>query len=147
MAYARIAAARVASFTVSGNTATLAALTSFAAMVSGVGGTVTFFGVGSGSSGATELDFFGAVTPNIAVVAGVTPQLNTSTVITQAVDGMTNAAATAFLNLFFDNTNWSNIGDATGLRGSSAAGNLYLSLHTSTPAETGNQGTNEIGYS
>lgn len=145
-AYARQACARAASFTVSGNTATLAALTSFPAMAGGAGGTVTYFGLGTGSSGATELTFFGTVTPNISVVAGVTPQLTTGTVITQAADGMANAAATAFLNLFFANTNWANVGDATGLRGSSTAGSLYLSLHTASPAESGTQATNEISY-
>ncbi len=116
-------------------------------MASGAGGTVTHFGVGSGSSGATELDFFGTVTPNLAVVAGITPKLDTGTVITQASDGMANAAATAFLTLFFNNTAWANVGDATGLRSSSTAGSLYLSLHTSSPAESGTQSTNEIAYS
>jgi len=49
-------------------------------------------------------------------------------------------------NLIFLNTNAANIGDATGLRGSSTAGSLYISLHTADPGETGNQSTNEIGY-
>lgn len=116
-------------------------------MASGAGGTVTHFGIGSGSSGATELDFFGTVTPNIAVVAGVTPKLDTGTVVTQAADGMSNAAATAFLLLFFNNTAWANIGSAAGLQPSSSAGSLYLSLHTSSPGEGGTQATNEISYS
>jgi hypothetical protein len=146
-AYARVACARSASFTVSGQTATLAALTSFAAMASGAGGTVTYFGLGSGSSGGTELDFFGTVTPNIAVVAGVTPQLTTGTVITHTSDGMSSAAGTAFLNLFFDNTAWANVGNAGGLQPSSVAGSLYLSLHTSSPGVGGTQATNEISYS
>ncbi len=150
-AYARVAVARASGaggWTVSGNTATLSTLTAFAAMASGAGGTVTHFGVGSGSSGATELDFFGTVTPNLAVVAGVTPKLDTGTTITQASsDGMSNAAATAFLTLFFNNTAWANIGNAGGLLPSSVAGSLYLSLHTSSPGESGTQATNEIAYS
>ncbi len=149
-AYARQAAARASGaggWTVSGNTATLSTLTAFPAMASGAGGTVTYFGVGSGSSGATELDFFGTVTPNLAVVAGITPKLDTGTVITQASDGMSNAAATAFLTLFFTNAAWANIGNSGGLLPSSVAGNLYLSLHTSSPGESGNQSTNEISYS
>lgn len=148
-AYARIAAARSgAGWTVSGNAATLTAIATFATMASGAGGTVTYFGVGSGSSGATELDFFGTVTPNISVVAGVTPKLDTATTITQATsDGMSTAAVNAFLLNFFNNTAWANVGDATGLRGSSVAGSLYLSLHTSSPAEAGTQATNEIAYS
>jgi hypothetical protein len=50
------------------------------------------------------------------------------------------------LLLLFNNTNFANVGDATGLRGSSTAGNLFVSLHTADPGETGTQTTNEIGY-
>lgn len=147
-AYARVAVARSgAGWTVSGNSATLASIATFAAMAGGAGGTVTHFGVGSGSSGATELIFFGTVTPNISVVAGVTPKLDTSTAITQASsDGMSDSAATAFLTLLFNNTDWANIGDAAGLQNSATAGSLYLSLHTSSPGEGGTQATNEISY-
>jgi hypothetical protein len=58
----------------------------------------------------------------------------------------TNAWENALLLLLFNNTNAANIGDATGLRGSSTAGNLYLSLHTADPGEAGNQTTNEAAY-
>lgn len=57
-----------------------------------------------------------------------------------------NAWETALLNLVFCNTNAANIGDATGLRGSSTAGSLYLSLHTADPGEAGSQSTNEVSY-
>lgn len=50
------------------------------------------------------------------------------------------------LLLLFNNTNIANIGDATGLRGSSAAGNLYIALHTADPGEAGDQTTNEVAY-
>lgn len=50
------------------------------------------------------------------------------------------------LLLLFNNTNFANVGDATGLRGSTVAGSLYASLHTSDPGEAGSQTTNEIGY-
>ena len=50
------------------------------------------------------------------------------------------------LLLIFNNSNIANIGDATGLRGSSTAGVFYLSLHTSSPGETGTQSTNETTY-
>jgi hypothetical protein len=53
---------------------------------------------------------------------------------------------TALLQLLFNNTNAANIGDATGLRGSSTAGSLYVSLHTSDPGEAGSQTTNETSY-
>lgn len=48
--------------------------------------------------------------------------------------------------LLFNNTNFANVGDATGLRGSSTAGVLYVSLHTSDPGEAGDQTTNEATY-
>lgn len=50
------------------------------------------------------------------------------------------------LDLVFLNQNLANIGDATGLRGSTTAGSLYLSLHTADPGETGDQTTNETAY-
>jgi hypothetical protein len=48
--------------------------------------------------------------------------------------------------LIFNNTNAANVGDATGLRGSSTAGSLYLSLHTADPGEAGSQTTSECAY-
>lgn len=57
-----------------------------------------------------------------------------------------NSFENSLLLLVFNNTNIANVGDATGLRGSSTAGSLYLSLHTSDPGEAGDQTTNEIGY-
>lgn len=57
-----------------------------------------------------------------------------------------NAWETALLNLVFNNTDAANIGDATGLRGSSTAGSLYVSLHTGDPGEAGSQTTNECAY-
>lgn len=57
-----------------------------------------------------------------------------------------NSLENSLLLLLFNNTNIANVGDATGLRGSSAAGNLHLSLHTSDPGEAGSQTTNEIAY-
>jgi hypothetical protein len=50
------------------------------------------------------------------------------------------------LEHILNNDDIANIGDATGLRGSSTAGNLYLSLHTSSPGDAGSQTTNEIAY-
>jgi hypothetical protein len=148
-AYARVAKGRNGTdWVVSTNTATLGTIATFPAMAGGAGGTVTHFGLGPEAiGGANDLVFFGAVTPNISVVAGVTPKLDTTTVITQAAsDAMTTAAANKFLLLFFNNTDWAVVGDAAGLQNSSAAGSLYLSLHTASPAESGNQSTNEISY-
>lgn len=57
-----------------------------------------------------------------------------------------NAAENGLLELIFKNTNFANIGDATGLRGATTAGNLYISLHTADPGEAGDQTTNETAY-
>lgn len=50
------------------------------------------------------------------------------------------------LLLLFNNTNIANIGDATGVRGSTTAGSLYLALHTADPGEAGAQNTSETTY-
>lgn len=57
-----------------------------------------------------------------------------------------NAFENALLLLIFNNTNIANVGDATGLRGSSTAGSLYVSLHTADPGEAGSQTTSEATY-
>jgi len=48
-----------------------------------------------------------------------------------------NTFETAILNLLFNNSNIANLGDATGVRGSSAAGSVYIALCTADPGETG----------
>jgi hypothetical protein len=53
---------------------------------------------------------------------------------------------TGLLNLIFKNTTFAGVGDATGLVGSSTAGNLYISLHTADPGESGSQTTSESAY-
>lgn len=58
----------------------------------------------------------------------------------------TNNAENGFLSLIFENANYASIGDATGLRGSSTAGNWQISLHTADPGETGTQTTSETAY-
>jgi hypothetical protein len=59
---------------------------------------------------------------------------------------LSNAAETDLLNLLFNNTNFANLGDATGVRGSTSAGSLYISLHTADPGEAGTQSTSETAY-
>jgi hypothetical protein len=58
----------------------------------------------------------------------------------------TNAFEDKILSLYLTNADAANIGDATGLRGSTAAGSLFVSLHTADPGETGDQTTNESAY-
>lgn len=57
-----------------------------------------------------------------------------------------NTFENELLLLIFNNTNIANIGDATGLRGSTTAGSLYLFLATGDPGEAGTATTNEIAY-
>lgn len=59
---------------------------------------------------------------------------------------MSNASETNLLELLFNNTAWPNVGDASGLQPSATAGSLYVALHTSDPADAGDQTTNEVSY-
>lgn len=58
---------------------------------------------------------------------------------------LTPTARANLILLIFNNVNWANVGDATGLRGSSTAGSLYVTLHTSDPSG-GSQTTSEATY-
>lgn len=58
----------------------------------------------------------------------------------------TNVFENGLLSLIFENANYANVGDATGLRGSSTAGVFWISLHTADPGETGTQSTSESAY-
>ena len=60
--------------------------------------------------------------------------------------GKSNTMENSMLLLFFNNTDFANIGDAGGLQNSAAAGSLYVSLHTGDPGEAGNQSTSEATY-
>jgi hypothetical protein len=57
-----------------------------------------------------------------------------------------NSWENSLLLLLFNNTAVANVGDATGLRGSTTAGSLYASLHTADPGEAGDQTTSEATY-
>jgi len=69
-------------WTVTNNSVSPAAAITFPAATGGTE-TVTHFGVGTGASGTGKLLYKGAVTPNISVRNGVTPQLTTATAITE----------------------------------------------------------------
>jgi hypothetical protein len=58
----------------------------------------------------------------------------------------TNSWETDLLNHYFTNAAVANVGDATGLRGSTVAGSLFLSLHETYPGEAGSQTTGETTY-
>lgn len=59
---------------------------------------------------------------------------------------MGNGAKTAWFQLLANNTDWTNIGDAGGLRGSVAAGSFYVGGATASPGAAGSQTTNELAY-
>lgn len=84
--YARVAVARNSGgWTVSGTAPTQvapAATISFPACTGG-STTATHASVGVASSGSSKILYSGALTPNIAISSGVTPQLTTSSIITE----------------------------------------------------------------
>ena len=57
-----------------------------------------------------------------------------------------NTTENEMLLHYFNNATVPDVGDAVGLRGSTAAGSFYLSLHTGDPGEAGTQATSEIAY-
>lgn len=59
---------------------------------------------------------------------------------------MGNTAESDCLLLIFNNTNWANLGDATGLRGSTTAGSFFVGLSTGTLSGTSTQTTTEAAY-
>lgn len=58
----------------------------------------------------------------------------------------TNACETDILELYFNNLDHPNVGDAAGLQNSVTAGDFFISLHTASPGETGDQTTSEATY-
>jgi hypothetical protein len=56
---------------------------------------------------------------------------------------MTNAQLLAIMQHLYQNANMAGVGDATGLRGSSTAGNLIVHLHTADP---GANAANKVVY-
>lgn len=83
--YARVSVARSAGgWTVTGASVSPVAAITFGAMTAGTGGTATFWSVGVAVSGATKILYSGAISPTIVVGNGVTPQLTTSSTVTES---------------------------------------------------------------
>ncbi len=81
--YARVAVARSgAGFTVTNNSVSPASAVTFPAGTGG-SGSLTYFGVGTDSTGAGVLLYSGALDTPIASGPGVVPQLTTATAITE----------------------------------------------------------------
>lgn len=82
--YARVGVARTAGgWTVTGSSVSPVANITWPT-ASGGSEVETFFGVGTAASGAGKLLYFGAISPTIGVSLGVTPQLTTSSTITES---------------------------------------------------------------
>ena len=82
--YARQAVTRSnAGFTVTGASVSPAANVTFPAATGG-SETETYFGIGTAVSGTGKLLYSGAISPTIAVVAGVQPVLTTASTVTEA---------------------------------------------------------------
>lgn len=80
--YARVAVARTSGgWTVSTNTVVPAATISFPAATGG-SETETYASIGTASSGASLMLWYGAISPTIVVSSGVTPQLTTASTLT-----------------------------------------------------------------
>jgi hypothetical protein len=88
--YARVAVARSNSapaWTITGNSPASAspnAAISFASMTGGTGGTATYFSIGSLSTGAGVIYYYGTISPSVTVSTGVAPQLTTATVLSES---------------------------------------------------------------
>jgi hypothetical protein len=82
--YARVAVARTTGgWTVGTATVSPAATISFPACTGGTA-TATYWSVGTASSGAGNLLYAGSISPSISISNGVTPQLTSSSAITES---------------------------------------------------------------
>ena len=82
--YARVAVARSSGgWTVTGQSVSPAAAIQFPPGTGG-GETCTFAAIGTASSGAGKVLYRGALTPNIVTGNGITPQIPTSSTLTEA---------------------------------------------------------------
>jgi hypothetical protein len=81
--YARVAVSRTSGgWTVTNNSVSPVANIDFPSATGG-SETITYFGVGSASSGSGVLYYSGSVSPSIVVSSGVTPRLTTASTITE----------------------------------------------------------------
>jgi hypothetical protein len=81
--YARVAVLRTSGgWTVTNNSVSPVANIDFPNCTGGTN-TITYFGVGTASSGAGVLYYSGTVSPSISISSGVTPRLTTASTITE----------------------------------------------------------------
>lgn len=81
--YARVAVARTSGgWTVTGNSVSPTAAITFPAATGGTS-TITHFAVGTLASGAGKILYAGTCSPTITITNGITPQITTSSTITE----------------------------------------------------------------
>ena len=82
--YARQPVVRTSSgFTVTANSVSPVANIDFGACTAAPGGAITHFSIGTLISGAGKILYYGTVTPNITIAAGVTPRLTNASTVTE----------------------------------------------------------------
>lgn len=82
--YTRVAVARSGSgWTITANSVSPVAAIDFPECTGGTGATITYFAVGTASTGTGKVLYSGTVTPNITIAANVTPRLTTASTITE----------------------------------------------------------------
>jgi len=82
--YARVAVARTSSgWVVTGASVSPASTISFPACTGGTA-SATYWSVGTSSTGAGEILYAGAISPTLSISNGVTPQLTSSTTVSEA---------------------------------------------------------------
>ena len=132
--YARQSVVRSASgWTVTGGSASNADIVQFGENT-GSAQNVTDFGVGFAETGPGRLLFSDGLTGGTKEVRpGDAPKFAIGDLAVALSGDSPSALLDDLLELIFQNLDAANIGDATGLRGSSAAGNMWISLHTADP--------------
>lgn len=81
--YARVAAARGAGFTVTGNSVSPPANVDFPECTAVPGTAITHFGIVNTASGAGKLLYKGTMTPNVAMAVGVIARIKPTSTITE----------------------------------------------------------------
>lgn len=82
--YARVAVARTSGgWVVTGNSVSPAAVIEFGEMTAGTPGTAVYASIGTAASGAGQILYRGALTPNVAYNVGVVPRIRQTSTITE----------------------------------------------------------------
>ena len=132
--YARRPIPRSASdWTVTGESASNAGIVQFGENT-GSAQNVTHFSVGFAETGPGRTLFSDGLTGGTKEVRpGDAPKFAIGELAVALSGDSPSALLDDLLKLIFQNLDAANIGDATGLRGSTVAGNMWIALHTADP--------------